>query len=76
MQLNREEAILELSNRTWKQDDSPHTNAHKLIELVKLAYPTLNEETRATLEKDYSCTQLLNLWKNSQHMISKPWLSA
>ena len=52
-QLNREEAIFELSNRPRKQGESPHTYAYKLIELVKLAYPTFNDETRATLAKDY-----------------------
>ena len=52
-QLNREEAIFELSNRPRKQGESPHTYAYKLIELVKLAYPTFNDETRATLAKEY-----------------------
>ena len=52
-QLDREEAIFELSNRPRKQGESPHTYAYKLMELVKLAYPAFNEETRATLAKDY-----------------------
>ena len=52
-QLNREEAIFELSNRPQRQGESPQTYAYKLVELVKLAYPTFNDETRATLAKDY-----------------------
>lgn len=52
-QLNREEAMFELSNRSRKHGESAHTYAYKLLELVKLAYPTFNDETRATLAKDY-----------------------
>ena len=51
--MNREEAIFELSNRPRKQGESAHTYAYKLIELVKLAYPTFDNETRATLAKYY-----------------------
>ena len=52
-QLNREEALSVLSNRTRDPKESPHTFAYKLTELVKLAYPNFNDETRQTIAKDY-----------------------
>ena len=52
-QLNREEALVALSKRSRNPGENVHTHAYKLMELVKLAYPDFNNETRATLAKDY-----------------------
>ena len=52
-QLNREEAIHILNDRVQKKDESPPTFAYKLIDLVKLAYPTFDENIRLTIAKDY-----------------------
>lgn len=52
-QLNREEALFTLSNRTRNKGESAHTFAYKLTELVKLAYPDFDNSTRNTLAKDY-----------------------
>ena len=50
---DRETAIHELNNRKRKPDESAQTFAFKIMELVKLAYPTFNEDTRKTIAKDY-----------------------
>ena len=50
---DREMAIHELNNRKRKPDESAQTFAFKIMELVKLAYPTFNEDTRKTIAKDY-----------------------
>ncbi len=50
---DREIAIQELASRKRQQDESPQTFAFKIQELVKLAYPTFNDETRQTIAKDY-----------------------
>lgn len=52
-QLNREEAIHVLNNRRRKPEESPETYAHKLKELVKLAYSTFADGAQKTLSKDY-----------------------
>ena len=52
-QLNREEAIHVLGNRVQQEDESPQTFAYKLVELVKLAYPTFQDNIRLTIAKDY-----------------------
>ena len=50
---DREIAIQELASRTRQHDESPQTFAFKIQELVKLAYPTFDDETRQTIAKDY-----------------------
>ena len=52
-QLNREEAIHLLSQRIQQTDESPHTFAYKIIELVKLSYPEFTDNVRLTIAKDY-----------------------
>ena len=52
-QLNREEALSVLSSRRRGPKESPLTFAHKLTELVKLAYPSFDNGTRQTIAKDY-----------------------
>ena len=49
---DRETAIHELNNRKRKPDESAQTFAFKIMELVKLAYPTFNEDTHKTIGKD------------------------
>ena len=51
--LNRDEAIHILSDRRRLPTESPQTFAYKLIELVKLSYPTFSDATRKTIAKDY-----------------------
>lgn len=51
-QINREEAIYLLNDRRRKPEESPQTYAYKLLELVKLAYPTFTDAVRKTLAKD------------------------
>ena len=50
---NREAAIQELNNRKQHQGESALTFAYKVLELVKLSYPTFNETTRKIIVKDY-----------------------
>ena len=52
-QLNREEAIQELDNRRRLPEESSQTYAHKMKELVKLAYPSFAETVRKSIAKDY-----------------------
>ena len=52
-QLNREEAIAELDGRKRLPKESADTYAFKIIELVKLAYPTFADAVRQSLAKDY-----------------------
>ena len=52
-QLNREEAITELDDRKRLAGESAETFAHKIIELVKLAYPSFADGVRRSLAKDY-----------------------
>ena len=52
-QLNREEAITELDQRKRLPKESADTYAFKVIELVKLAYPTFQDDVRQSLAKDY-----------------------
>ena len=51
--LDRETAIVELNNRRRKPDESAQTFAYKIIELVKLAYPSFDDNVRKTIAKDY-----------------------
>ncbi len=51
--LDREAAIVELNNRRRKSDESAQTFAYKIIELVKLAYPSFDDSVRKTIAKDY-----------------------
>ena len=50
---DREVAIHELNNRNRKPVESAQTFAYKVQELVKLAYPLFDEDTRSTISKDY-----------------------
>ena len=52
-QLNREEAITELEDRKRLAGESAETYAHKISELVKLAYPSFDDGVRRSLAKDY-----------------------
>ena len=51
-QLNREEAITELDQRKRFPKESADTYAFKILELVKLAYPTFEDAVRQSLAKD------------------------
>lgn len=51
--LDREEAINQLAARKNYEEESPQTFAYKILELVKLAYPSFDETTRNTIAKDY-----------------------
>ena len=50
---DREEAIHELNKRKRKPDESAHTYSYQLIELVRLAYATFEEDAIKTIAKDY-----------------------
>ncbi len=50
---DREEAIFELTNRKRKPEESAQTFAYKIIELVRLAYPSFDENSTKTIAKDY-----------------------
>ena len=52
-QLNREEAIHLLGERTQQAEESPQTFAYKVLELVRLAYPDFDDTVRFTIAKDY-----------------------
>ena len=52
-QLDREEAVTVLGSRTRVPGEAAHTFAHKVIELVKLAYPTFGNAVRLSIAKDY-----------------------
>ena len=52
-QLNREEAIHILATRKQQPDETPQTFAYKVVELVKLAYPSFANDVRLTIAKDY-----------------------
>ena len=50
---DREAAIFELNNRKREKEESPQSFAFKLLQLVKLAYPSFEDEQRKTIAKDY-----------------------
>ena len=50
---DREEAIVVLTNGKRHPDESRQTFAHKVTELVHLAYPSFDETTTKTVAKDY-----------------------
>ena len=52
-QSNRETAIKELNNQKLKPLELYATHAYKITELMKLAYPDFDENTRMTIAKDY-----------------------
>ena len=52
-QLNWEEAVQELAKRSRAKGESAQTFAYKIVELVKLAYPKIEDDTRGTIAKDY-----------------------
>ena len=51
--INREEALNELSKRKRQQGESAQNYAYKLMELVKLAYPTFQNKTQESIAKDH-----------------------
>ena len=53
MQLNREEALSVLQNRSRGSEESPQTFEYKLKELVQLAYPDFTDDVRKKIAKDY-----------------------
>ena len=52
-QQDRQRALYELSHRTLQADESDETFAHKLIELVKLAYSSFEDTVQKAKAKDY-----------------------
>ena len=50
---DRELAFHELSNRKRFRDEYTQTFAYKIERLVKLAYPSFNDEARQAIAKDY-----------------------
>jgi len=50
---DRELAIHELTTRRRKPEESPQTFAFKIMELVRLAYPTFDNANQETIAKDY-----------------------
>ena len=52
-QLNREEALSVLQNRSRGPEESPQTFEYKLKELVQLAYPDFADDVRKKIAKDY-----------------------
>ena len=50
---DRELAVHELSNHKRFRDESAQTFAYNIEQLVKLAYPSFNDEARQTIAKDY-----------------------
>ena len=52
-QLDREEAIVILENRRRTSEESAATFSYKIIELVKLAYPSFTDAVRDSIAKDY-----------------------
>ena len=50
---NRETSIQELNNRKQHQGESALTFAYKVLDLVKLSYPTFDEEAQKVTAKDY-----------------------
>ena len=59
-QLDREEAITVLENRKREPDESAPTFSYKIIELVKLAYPSFADAVRSSIAKDYFVRGLQN----------------
>ena len=59
-QLNREEAIAELDSRKRLPDEAAETYAYKVIELIKIAYPSFDPVVRASLAKDFFVKGLSN----------------
>ena len=51
--MDREEAISTLASRSQNEDESPQTFAYHIQELVKLAYPSFDEDILKTIAKDY-----------------------
>ena len=52
-QQDQEETIGELQSRLHLPDEPTQTFAYKLIDLVKLAYPSFSDDVRKTIAKDY-----------------------
>ena len=50
---NREAAIFELNNRKREKDESPQAFSFKLLQLIKLAHPSFQDEVRKTIAKGY-----------------------
>ena len=53
-QLNREEAIQELAKRSRAKENRPkHLHTYNIVELVKLACPSIKDNARGTIAKYY-----------------------
>ena len=52
-QLNRDEALQELTTCSRRKDQSALTYAYKISELVKLVYPRIKEQAKEIIAKDY-----------------------
>ena len=52
-QQDREEVLYELSHHTLQADESVQTFAYKLIELVKIAYPSFRDNVQEAIAKNY-----------------------
>ena len=52
-QLNRDKALQELTTSSRRKDESALTYAYKISELVKLAYPSIKEQAKEIVAKDY-----------------------
>ena len=50
---NREEALSELASRPRKIGESAQNYAYKLLELIKLAYPSFDNNSLEAIAKDY-----------------------
>ena len=50
---DREKAISKLASRSQSEDASPQTFAYHIQELVKLVYPSFDEDALKTIAKDY-----------------------
>ena len=70
---NREEAISELSKRRRENGESVQHFSYKILELVKLAYPTFTLEAQETIAKDYFVNGLHNKAPRCRGGGGGPW---
>ena len=59
-QLNRDDALYQLERRNRLPNETALTYAYKIIELVKLAYPTFQNTVIQSIAKDYFVRRLNN----------------
>ena len=71
-QLDREEAVTVLGSRTRVPGEAAHTFAHKVIELVKLAYPTFGNAVRLSIILREVCRRKCRLL-SSRPRVTKTW---